>query len=64
MLNRYNNETYRILDIAWDKDPNLPFNKRDGTQQTLNQYYREVRSVYIQLSSICWFLLLEISNYD
>jgi hypothetical protein len=43
MLNRYNNETYRILDIAWDKDPNLPFNKRDGTQQTLNQYYREVR---------------------
>ena len=40
---RYNNETYRILDIAWDKDPSLPFTKRDGSQQTLSQYYREVR---------------------
>ena len=40
---RYNNETYRILDIAWDKDPSLPFTKRDGSQQTLTQYYREVR---------------------
>lgn len=41
---RYNNETYKILDIAWDKDPTYQFTKRDGTQQTLAQYYQEVRS--------------------
>lgn len=38
----YNNETYRILDIAWDKDPTLSFGKRDGTQQSLSEYYRQV----------------------
>jgi hypothetical protein len=42
MCFRYNNETYKILDIAWDKDPNLSFTKHDSTQQTLIQYYREV----------------------
>jgi aubergine-like protein len=40
---RYNNETYKILDIAWDKDPTYEFTKRDGTKQTLAQYYQEVR---------------------
>ena len=44
-VNRYNNETYKILDIAWDKDPNLLFTKFDGTQQTLNQYYRQVKMI-------------------
>jgi len=39
---RYNNETYKIVDIAWDKDPTYQFTKRDGTQQTLSQYYQEV----------------------
>jgi aubergine-like protein len=43
MFYRYNNETYRILDVAWDKDPTYQFTKRDGTQQTLSQYYREVK---------------------
>ncbi len=40
---RYNNETYKILDVAWDKDPTFQFAKRDGTQQSLSQYYQEVK---------------------
>jgi hypothetical protein len=51
ILFRYNNETYKILDIAWDKDPNLPFTKLDGTQQTLNKYYLEVKLFYIYFYS-------------
>jgi hypothetical protein len=39
---RYNNETYRILDIAWNKDPSLSFAKRDGTEQSLSQYCQQV----------------------
>jgi hypothetical protein len=39
---RYNNETYKIMDIAWDKDPTYEFTKRDGSKQTLAQYYKEV----------------------
>jgi hypothetical protein len=39
------NETYKILDIAWDTDPNLPFTKYDGTRQTLHQYYRQVKMI-------------------
>ncbi len=39
---RYNNETYKIIDVAWDKDPTYEFTKRDGSTQTLSQYYKEV----------------------
>lgn len=46
MLFRYNNETYKILDIAWDKDPTYQFTKRDGSEQTLAQYYQEVRGAF------------------
>ncbi|CAF1512601.1 unnamed protein product, partial [Rotaria sordida] len=28
----YNNETYRILDIAWNKPPNFQFTRRNGIQ--------------------------------
>ena len=42
----YNNETYRILDIAWDKDPTLSFAKRDGTDQSLSEYYRQVKTLF------------------
>jgi hypothetical protein len=43
IFSRYNNETYKILEVAWDKDPTFQFTKRDGTQQSLCQYYQEVR---------------------
>ncbi|CAF1131387.1 unnamed protein product [Adineta steineri] len=48
VLTPYNNETYRILDVAWDKDPTYQFTKRDGTQQTLAQYYEEKYHIKIK----------------
>jgi hypothetical protein len=57
MFYRYNNETYRILDVAWDKDPTYQFTKRDGTQQTLSQYYREVKFC---LDKSLFFFILRI----
>lgn len=47
-LFRYNNETYKILDIIWDKDPTYQFTKRDGSQQTLVQYYQEKYHIQIK----------------
>ena len=63
VLTPYNNETYRVLDIAWDKDPTMPFDKRDGSEQTLSDYYREViLLLLLQLGSLSQDFL-EISNH-
>ncbi|CAF1379493.1 unnamed protein product, partial [Didymodactylos carnosus] len=37
----YNNRTYRVDEIAWDKDPKFLFKKRDGTEIPLTRYYSE-----------------------
>lgn len=41
VLTGYNNRTYRIDDIDWDKSPSSTFSKQDGTQITYLQYYKE-----------------------
>ncbi|CAF3532884.1 unnamed protein product [Rotaria socialis] len=48
VLTPYNNETYKIMDVAWDKDPNYQFTKRDGTQQSLCQYYEDKYHIKIK----------------
>jgi aubergine-like protein len=48
VLTPYNNETYKIMDIVWDKDPTYQFTKRDGTTQTLAQYYQEKYHIQIK----------------
>jgi len=48
VMTSYNNETYKILDIIWDKDPTYQFTKRDGSQQTLVQYYQEKYHIQIK----------------
>lgn len=39
VLTRYNNKTYRIDDIAWDKTPKYVFSKGDQ-QISLIEYYK------------------------
>ena len=43
LRSRYNNETYRIDDIDWDRSPMSTFDKT-GEQVSLVQYYRCVQS--------------------
>lgn len=40
---RYNNKTYRIDDIDWSVKPTHAFQKRDGSETTYVDYYKQVR---------------------
>lgn len=40
VLTRYNNKTYSIDDIAWDKGCNDTFEKSDGTKVSYKEYYK------------------------
>ncbi|XP_057172812.1 piwi-like protein 4 [Ursus arctos] len=41
VLTRYNNKTYRIDDIDWSVKPTHTFQKRDGTEITYVDYYKQ-----------------------
>ncbi|XP_077197585.1 piwi-like protein 4 [Paroedura picta] len=41
VLTRYNNKTYRIDDIEWTVKPTDTFQKRDGTQISYEDYYKQ-----------------------
>uniref|UniRef100_A0A8C6X315 Piwi like RNA-mediated silencing 4 n=1 Tax=Naja naja TaxID=35670 RepID=A0A8C6X315_NAJNA len=41
VLTRYNNKTYRIDDIEWSIKPTDSFQKRDGTQISYEDYYKQ-----------------------
>ncbi|XP_066216827.1 piwi-like protein 4 [Saccopteryx leptura] len=41
VLTRYNNKTYRIDDIDWSVKPTHSFQKRDGTEITYVDYYKQ-----------------------
>jgi len=45
VLTRYNNKTYRIDDIAWDKNPLSSFASITGENITFVDYYRSVLNV-------------------
>ena len=40
VLTRYNNKTYRIDDIAWDKSPKDTFVSHSGEEITYIDYYQ------------------------
>ncbi|XP_071952418.1 piwi-like protein 1 [Antedon mediterranea] len=40
VLTRYNNKTYRIDDIAWDKNPQCKFTLHNGQETSFVDYYR------------------------
>ncbi|XP_053530289.1 piwi-like protein 2 isoform X3 [Ictalurus punctatus] len=41
VITRYNNRTYRIDDIEWDKSPKHSFTMADGSETTFVDYYRK-----------------------
>ncbi|TEA34660.1 hypothetical protein DBR06_SOUSAS23810011, partial [Sousa chinensis] len=41
VITRYNNKTYRIDDIDWSVKPTHTFQKRDGTEITYVDYYKQ-----------------------
>ncbi|XP_035744235.1 piwi-like protein Ago3 [Vespa mandarinia] len=47
VLTRYNNKTYRIDDIAWDKNPMFEF-ERQGMKTTMIDYYKNHWSLEIK----------------
>lgn len=47
VLTRYNNKTYRIDDIAWDKTPEYVFTRNDE-QISLIDYYKHHWDIEIQ----------------
>lgn len=47
VLTRYNNETYRIDDVAWDKSPKFEF-ERKGQKISLIDYYKVQWNLTIQ----------------
>lgn len=46
VLTAYNNKTYRIDDIKWDKTPESTFEK-DGKQISFIQYFGEVNRYWL-----------------
>ena len=41
LVSSYNNKTYRIDEIAWDKTPSDEFDGRNGEKLTYMKYYAE-----------------------
>lgn len=46
---RYNNKTYRIDDIDWSVKPTQAFQKRDGSEITYMDYYKQVSMLLASL---------------
>jgi len=40
---RYNNKTYRVDDIDWEKNPDDKFKTFDGSEISFVDYYKKVR---------------------
>uniref|UniRef100_A0A6J0V0B6 Piwi-like protein 4 isoform X1 n=1 Tax=Pogona vitticeps TaxID=103695 RepID=A0A6J0V0B6_9SAUR len=47
VLTRYNNKTYRVDDIEWSIKPADTFQKRDGTQISYEDYYKQQYEVVL-----------------
>ncbi|KAL8191113.1 UNVERIFIED_CONTAM: hypothetical protein K2H54_068156 [Gekko kuhli] len=47
VLTRYNNKTYRIDDIEWSVKPTDTFQKRDGTQISYQDYYKQQYDIVV-----------------
>lgn len=52
VLTGYNNKTYRIDDVDFNATPASTFPKKDGTQISYMDYYREKYKIKIQVSAI------------
>jgi len=48
VMTKYNNKTYRIDDILWDKSPSDTFPGRDGAETSYVKYYKERYGITIK----------------
>ncbi|GAB6033435.1 Piwi-like protein 1 [Chamberlinius hualienensis] len=48
VLTTYNNRTYRVDDIDWNRNPRATFNLRDGTTTTFIDYYKNSHNIDIR----------------
>lgn len=53
VLTRYNNKTYRIDDIEWDKNPSDTFETSSGKSVTFQEYYWYVIT-YLNFCLFVW----------
>lgn len=50
VLTNYNNKTYRIDDVDFNSSPKSTFSKRDGSQISYIDYYKEKYNVKVQVT--------------
>ena len=48
VLTRYNNKTYRVDDIDWDRNPTSTFTDDNGREKSFFNYYREKYNIVIE----------------
>ena len=58
VFHRYNNKTYRVDDVDWNKKPHDTFKKRDGSEISYSAYYQAVRCGFS--SFLCQELLCNV----
>lgn len=51
VLTSYNNKTYRIDDVDFNSTPSSTFSKRDGSQISYIDYYKERYNIKIQVKN-------------
>ncbi|KAK2508067.1 hypothetical protein MC885_008648 [Smutsia gigantea] len=65
VLTRYNNKTYRIDDIDWSVKPVHTFRKRDGTEITYVDYYKQQYNITLSdLNQPVLVSLLKSKRHD
>ena len=48
VLTRYNNKTYRVDDIDWERNPTSTFTDDNGREKSFLNYYREKYNIVIE----------------
>ena len=48
VLTRYNNKTYRVDDIDWERNPTSTFTDDNGREKSFFDYYREKYNIVIE----------------
>ena len=48
VLTRYNNKTYRVDDIDWERNPTSTFTDDNGREKSFLDYYREKYNIVIE----------------
>lgn len=57
VITGYNNKSYRIDDVDFDMTPQTTFAKKDGSQISFIEYYKQRYNIKIQVSVISIFCL-------